>query len=261
MINKNKIYFIIIFTGLILAAYQTLRVDSANYDLKFKRHTAIIENTIEYPYKYRLLNPFISSIWFSGFKLFLSENASFIAAYFIQNILVFCFMLFCLFRFFSLWFEETGAIISLLLFAVLVPVSLTGYDTLGDMTTAGVMALGFYYIVQDKLKYLFPLIFIAALNELQAVLLIMFYFFSKSSNFANKKVWLNSILLTITFVTAYAAIYLIRGGQASGGDVEWYFTKDAAFNIANKSWIFLWVLMIAPLLYFAAKDFSSNRNF
>jgi hypothetical protein len=56
-------------------------------------------------------------------------------------------------------------------------------------------------------------------------------------------------------------IYLFRGGAASGGDVQWYFTKDAAFNIANKGWILLWVLMIAPLLFFVFKDFKSKPEF
>ena len=41
----------------------------------------------------------------------------------------------------ALWFDDTGSIITTLLFAVIVPLSLTGYDTLGDMTTAGMMAL------------------------------------------------------------------------------------------------------------------------
>jgi hypothetical protein len=89
----------------------------------------------------------------------------------------------------------------------------------------------------------------------------MFYFFGKKSNLKDKKTWVNCTLLTVTFLAAYAVIYLIRGGAASGGDVQWFFTKDAAFNIANKGWILLWVLMIAPLLVFVFKDFKSKPEF
>ncbi|MCC7159710.1 MAG: EpsG family protein [Ignavibacteria bacterium] len=261
MLIKNKIYFIAVFAALVLAFYQTLRIDAPNYDLKQTRHVSIVNNSIEYPYKYRLLNPYITQIWITALSTALPEKPSFIAAYFLQNIIVFSFMLLMLLKFFRLWFDDTGAVICMLLFAAIVPLTLTGYDVLGDMTTAGIMALGFYFINSDKEKYLFPLMFIAAFNELQLILLIPFYFFGKSSNFRNKKVWINSIFLTMIFVAAYGLIYLIRGGSAGSSEVNWYFTKDAAFNLANKSWIPLWIILIAPLLYFVFKDFRSKPEF
>jgi hypothetical protein len=259
--ENNKIRFIIFFTALILGYFQLVRTDSPEYEKKLIRHTSIIDNSIEYPYKYRILNPYIAQVWFTVLKTALPEKPAFLGAYFLQNIIIFSFMLFCLFNFFRLWFDDTGAIVALLLFAVLVPLSLTGYDILGDMTTAGIMALGFYFINTSKEKLLYPLIFIAAFNELQLILLIAFYFFSKAPNFKNKKIWINSILLTLTFILTYGIIYLIRGGSAGSGDVEWYFTKDAAFNITHKDWIVLWFIMIAPLLYFVFKGFKSKPQF
>lgn len=261
MIEKNKIYFLVFFISLILGYFQLVRTDAPNYDLKLKRHTSIIENNIEYPYKYRLLNPYVTEIWHTAFKLFLTQKAAFLAAYFIQNILVFSFMLFCLLKFFRLWFDDTGGVIALLIFSVLVPLSLTGYDVLGDMTTAGIMALGFYFINTQKIKLIYPLIFIAAFNELQLILLTAFYFFSQRAGIKKPQVWINSILLALTFIAAYGIIYLIRGGSAGSGDINWYFTKDAAFNIANKDWIPLWIIMTAPLLYFAVKGFKTKPEF
>lgn len=261
MITKNKIYFIAVFAALILAYYLTIRVDAPNYELKLTRHTSIINNTIEYPYKYRLLNPYITEIWRSVLNIALPDKPAFVLAYFIQSMLVFAFLLIVLLRFFSLFFDEIGALISLLLFALLVPLSLTGYDVLGDMTTAGIMALGFYLILKDKVKLLFPLIFIAAFNELQAILLVAFYFLGTSGNIRDKNVWLNSFLLVITFVASYAVIYLLRGGSAGGSEVEWYFTKDAAFNIAHKDWIPLWIIMILPLALYALKDLRFKPEF
>ncbi len=258
---KNKIYFLVFFIALILAYFQTLRIDAPNYDLKLTRHTSIIQNSAEYPYKYRLLNPFITNIWFTGLKLVLSEKAAFIGAYFFQNILIFSFMLFSVFGFFKFWFDDTGAVVSLLLFSVIVPLSLTGYDVLGDMTTAGIMSLGFTYIVSGKEKYLYPLLFISAFNELQLILLIAFYFFSKISNLKEPKVYLKSFLMIVIFAAAYAVIYFLRGGYAASEDVNWYFTKDAAFNIAHKDWIPLWFIMIAPLFYFAIKGFRTKPEF
>ncbi len=261
MLEKNKIWFIVFFTALILGYFQTVRTDAPNYELKLTRHTTIINNTIEYPYKYRLLNPYITQIWISALSTVIPEKPAFIAAYTLQNIIIFAFMLFCLMKFFRLWFDDTGAVIALLLFAVLVPLSLTGYDVLGDMTTAGIMALGFYFINTSKIKFLYPLVFIAAFNELQLILLIAFYFFSNLSSMKDKTVWINSVLLTITFLTAYGLIYLLRGGSAGGSEVNWYFTKDAAFNIAHKDWMLLWFLMIAPFIYFVFKGFKTKPAF
>lgn len=262
MLNKNKSGYIILFAALVLSFYQTLRIDAPNYDLKLIRHTSILENNIEYPYKYRLLNPYITNIWFSGLNIALPEKAAFLAAYFVQNLIVFGFMLFMAFRFFRLWFDDTGAVISLLVLTLIVPLTLTGYDVLGDMTTAGIMALGFVFMNSPgKEKFLYPLLFIAAFNELQCILLIAFYFFAKSSNLLDKKAWFNSILFVLTFLIGYGLIYLIRGGSAGGGEVEWYFTKDAAFNISNKEWIPLWLILITPLLYIAIKNFRQKPEF
>ncbi len=259
--NRNSLFFVIFFTALILSYYQTLRIDAPNYDQKFARHDSIVSNTIGYPYKYRVLNPYIANISFSVFKMVLPEKAPFLLAYFIENILVYSFLLFAFFKFLGLFFDDTGTAIGLLLFAMLVPLSLTWWDNLGDMTTAGMMSLGFYFINSNKVKYLYPIIFIGAFNELQIVLLILFYFFSKRSNLTNKKVWINCIALTALFFAAYYIIYLIRGGQAGTGDFKWYFTKDLPFNISKKDWIILWVIMITPYIFFAAKDFKTKPEF
>lgn len=261
MIENKKILFLVFFIAVILGYYQTVRTDAPNYELKLTRHTTIINNTIEYPYKYRLLNPFVTQVWYSALESMIPQKPAFLAAYTLQNIIVFAFMFFCLMKFFRLWFDDTGAVIALLLFAVLVPLSLTGYDILGDMTTAGIMALGFYFINKGNTKWLYPLLFIAAFNELQLILLIAFYFFSSLSELKKSNVWINSILLTVTFIVGYAVVYFIRGGSAASGDLNWYFTKDAAFNIANKDWIVLWFIMIAPLIYFVFKGFKSKPEF
>lgn len=261
MKKYNKIYFIVFFAAIILTYFQTIRVDAPNYDLKLARHTSIVDNTAEYPYKYRLLNPYITNIWFSGLKFVLPEKPAFLLAYFIQNFLVFGFLMIAASRFFSLWFDEVGTAVSLLLFAVIIPLSLTGYDVLGDMTTAGIMSIGFYFINTSKEKYLFPLMFVAAFNELQLILLTAFYFLGKKSNLTDKKAWLNSLLMVVSFVLAYSAVYLIRGGSAGGEQVQWYFTKDAEFNIANKDWIVLWFIMITPLLLFVVKGFRLKPEF
>lgn len=261
MFKNTKINFAILFSALIVSYYVTLRVDAPNYEDKYKRHISIINNTVEYPYKYRLINPYIAHIYYTVFKTVLSEKTAFLSAYTIHNFIVFLFMFFAVAKLFSVWFNDTGTIVCLLLFALLVPLSLTGYDTLGDMTTAGAMALGFYFINTDKIKYLFPVVFIGAFNELQIILLILFYFMGKKGNFTDKKVWINAVLLVITFLIAYAIIYLLRGGRAGNEDVVWYFTKDAAYNIANPNFILLWAIMILPLLYYAVKGLKLKPEF
>lgn len=229
--------------------------------MKFKRHNSIVENTIEYPYKYRLVNPFITQAYFLSFKLFVSEKASFLLAYALQNFLVYLFLCFAVTKFFGLWFDENGVVISLLLFVMLIPLSLTGYDVLGDMLTAGLMALGFYFIVQSKTFFLYPIVFIGAFNELQIIILIVVYLLSKNENLKNPKIWMNSFGLLVTFAIAYSIIYVFRGGQAGGEEVKWYFTKDAAYNLAHPDFILLWAVMIIPLLVFALIDFKLKPEF
>ena len=261
MINRQRLYFIVFFTALILSYYQTIRVDAPNYDLKIKRHFSIVNNTAEYPYKYRLLNPYMANASFSLFKTVLPEKGSFLLAYFIQNIIVYFFLLFMTAVFFKLFFDEAGTAIGVLIFAVLVLLSLTGYDTLGDMTTAGLMALGFFLINTGRVLYLYPVIFIGMFNELQIILLIIFYFAGKKNNLKSAKVWMHSVMLTLSFVIAYAIIYLIRGGHAGTGEFVWFFTKDASFNLSHPDFILLWAVMIIPLLYFALKDLKSKPEF
>jgi hypothetical protein len=259
-ISKKSLFFVF-FAAIILAYFQTVRIDAPNYELKLARQDSIINNSISYPYKYRLLNPYITQVYFSVLKTFLSEKASFLLAYFIQNIIVYSFLIFAVFNLFSIWFDDTGAIVGALLFALIVPLSLTGYDTLGDMTTACLMALGFCCINKGKFLMLYPIVFFGAFNESQIILLIMFYLIGRRANLTDKKVWLNFLALIVTFAAAYAIIYLIRGGQAGKEDYIWYFTKDASFNIAHKDWIILWFLMIAPFLFFLFKDFSIKPEF
>jgi hypothetical protein len=261
LINRQRLYFIVFFTSLILSYYQTVRVDAPNYDLKLARHNSIVENTAKYPYQYRLLNPYMADASFSLFKVFLPEKASFLLAYAIQNIIVYFFLLLMAANFFILYFDEIGTAIGVLLFAVLVPLSLTGYDTLGDMTTAGLMALGFFLINTGRILYLYPLVFIGTFNELQILLLVMFYFCGKKDNFKSGKVWINSVMLSVTFALTYAIIYLLRGGEASGGDFVCFLTKDAAFNISHPNFILLWAIMIIPLLYFAVKNLKQKPGF
>ncbi len=261
MLSKQRLYFIVFFAAVVLSYYQSIRIDAPNYEMKIKRHLTIVDNSIEYPYKYRLLNPYMANITFSLFKLALPEKPAFLFAYSVQNIIVYFFLMLMAANFFFLWFDGLGAAISLLMFALLVPLSLTGYDNLGDMTTAGLMALGFYLINTNKVLYLYPLVFIGAFNELQIILLIMFYFWGASSNIKSFKVWMHSAFLVLTFVLTYGIIYMLRGGHASGDDYAWYFSKDAAFNSAHPDFVILWIVMIVPLLFLALRGIKSKPEF
>jgi hypothetical protein len=251
----------VFFAAVILAYYQSIRIDAPNYEMKLKRHSTIIDNSIEYPYKYRLLNPYMANVTFSLFKLALPEKPAFLFAYSVQNIIIYFFLLLMAANFFYLWFDGLGAAVSLLMFALLIPLSLTGYDNLGDMTTAGLMALGFYFIVTGKIFYLYPLVFIGAFNELQIILLVMFYFWGAKGNIKSFKVWINSSLLIVVFIIAYAVIYLIRGGHAGGDDYVWYFTKDSVFNAAHPDFVILWIVMIVPLLFLALRGIKAKPEF
>lgn len=260
-IFTRRILYFVIFAALILSLYQSLRIDAVNYDLKLKRHTSIINNSVEYPYKYRLLNPYITNIYFTVLKTVLSEKTSFLLSYFIQNILVYFFLMFALAYYFSLWFDEKGTLFALILYAFIIPLTLTGYDTLGDITTAGLMALGFYFINRNKIILLYPLIFAGAFNELQIIILILFYLVSSKSNLKLPKVWINFVLLNITFVVSYLIIYYIRGGYAGQEDVKWYFSKDAAFNVSHPDFVMLWIVLITPLLIYVFRNIKSKPEF
>jgi len=259
--STNKIRFVILFTSLIISYYITLRVDAPNFDEKYNRHMSIIHNTIEHPYKYRLLNPFITHIYYTVFKIVIPEKSSFLLAYTIQNFLVCLFLFFAAYKYLFTWFDETACIAGLLLFALIIPLTLTGWDTLGDLTTAGLMALGFYFINSGKENLLFPLLIIGAFNELQIILIILFYFFGNKDGFKSKSVWLRVILLTVTFIIVYVFIFILRAGVAGTDINTWSGRQDMIFNIHNPNFILLWAILIIPLAYFAFKDFSSKPKF
>lgn len=261
MLSSNKIKFIILFISLIISYYVTLRVDAPNYEDKFQRQVSIINNSIEHPYKYRLLNPFLTHAYYSVFKLAISEKSSFLLAYTVQNFLVFLFLFYAFSRFLSVWFDEAVVIIGILMFASIIPITLTGWDTLGDITTAGLMAMGFYFINSGKENLLFPVLLVGAFNELQIILLILFYFFSKRNNFASKKVWIRTVLMVIAFAVVYFLIFFLRGGVLSLDIATWSGRRDMFFNISNANFIILWVVLLLPLLYYALKDFKSKPEF
>lgn len=261
MLSKQRLYFIVFFAALILSYYQSIRIDATNYDKKLIRHTSIINNSIEYPYKYRLLNPYMANSAYVFFRIFLPEKPAFLFAYSVQNLIVYFFMLLMIANFFYLWFDEIGTAIGVLMFALLVPLSLTGYDNLGDLTTAGLMAFGFYLIINGRIILLYPLMFIGTFNEIQIILLILFYFWGSSKNFKSSKVWFHSFFLILTFILTYGIIYLIRGGHADPENYIWYFTKDAAFNLSHPSFVVLWLIMIVPLLVLALRGIKAKPEF
>lgn len=261
MPTTNKIKFVILFTSLVISYYITLRVDAPNFDEKYNRHMSIVHNTIEHPYKYRLLNPFITHIYYSLFKYVISEKSSFLLAYTIQNFLVCLFLFFAAYKYLFTWFDETACIAGLLLFALIIPLALTGWDTLGDLTTAGLMALGFYFINSGKENLLFPLLIAGAFNELQIILVILFYLFGNKDGLKSKTVWVRSFLLTVTFLIVYTLIFTLRGGIISTDISTWSGRQDMLFNIHNPNFIILWAILIIPLAYFALKEFSSKPKF
>jgi hypothetical protein len=132
---------------------------------------------------------------------------------------------------------------------------------LGDITTAGLMAMGFYFINSGRENLVFPVLLIGAFNELQIILLILFYFFGKKNNIASKKVWIRASLMLIAFAVTYVLIFLSRGGALALDISTWSGRKDMHFNISNPNFIILWVVLILPLLYYALRDFKSKPEF
>ncbi len=261
MKNNKSLYFLIFFAALLLAYYVTLKSDAPNYELRLARHTAIINNNIEHPYKYRLLNPYMTQFYFTVLKLALPQKASFLIAYFVQNILVFWFLLFSVSKFFSVWFDSGGVLIGALLFAVIALLCMTGWDTLGDLTTAGIMALGFYFINTQKLNYIYLLLIVGAFNELQSILLILFWFFGERKIISSSKAWLRFVSFVITFGAIYALIFILRGTSPETDLNTWAERKDMLFNIHNPAFIIIWALAIGPLLVLALKDIKSKPEF
>jgi hypothetical protein len=264
---KNTLPFFLLFSAIILTGYQSLRIDARSYEQKFERHISIVNNDIEYPYSYRLLNPYVTHVWYSASRIILPDKAAFLSAYALQNFIVYFFLLWAFTKFSRLWLNEIGAIVSLLVMSLIIPLTLTGYDNLGDLTTAGMMGLGFYFINAGKMNALFPLMFVGAFNELQMILLAGFYFIGKKTNLVNRKAWLNALLLILTFALAYYIINLLRGGSPLLDNLVWLYIKDTKemtdlqFNLTHPGFIPLWLLLIVPLLICALKDLKNKPEF
>ena len=232
-----------------------------NFSLRFNRQMSVIHNTIEHPYKYRLLNPLCTQVYYTVFNHFISERSAFLLACALQNVICFLFLFYASSKFFSLWFDDTGVFIGLLFIALIMPLALTWWDVLGDVITAGLMALGFYFINTKRENLLFPILIIGAINELQIILLILFYFFGKKDNFKNGKVWVKSILFVITFGAAYALLYWLRGGQLGTDSSTWSGRQDFDYNLHHLQFVLIWGILVLPLLYFAVKNLSSKPEF
>ena len=261
MLSSNKIKFAILFGTLVISYYLTLKVDAPEFELRYNRQMSVIHNTIEHPYKYRVLNPLCIQAYYSVFNHFIPERPAFLLACALQNIICFLFLFYASSRFFSLWFDDTGVLIGLLLIALIMPLALTWWDVLGDVVTAGLMALGFYFINTKKENLIFPILVIGALNELQIILLILFYFFGKKDNFKSGKVWLKSVLFVIIFFAAYALLYWLRGGQTDTDSSTWLERRDFDYNLHHLQFVLVWGVLVLPLLYFTVKNLKSKPEF
>lgn len=179
LLNFRKsahIHVLLFILTAVSTVYVVKEVIRPNVDIRIQFEERILSGDHDPPYQYRILKPMIAR----GIQqLLVPANISARAAHLLSHsaIVGICFLLtyYLFFLYLRKFFEDHTAITGSLLLGLIVPLSTTGYYMVGDFMTFMFFTAGFLLMFSDRDRFLPLLIFIAAFNRQQIVVLLIFY--------------------------------------------------------------------------------------
>lgn len=166
-------FTVLIILALISTVYLYLNTIIPNLPARIQLEDQVIANQAEPPYQYRILEPVLSRLL--GDALPLPRPAQHImsrAIIFPIFLLIYLLFYILLSRF---GFTPDQSLIGVLLLAVTIPLTVTGYDPDGDYLTLLFYVIGFLLIISRHDVWLPVLIAVATFNREQAAFMIVFY--------------------------------------------------------------------------------------
>ena len=205
---------LLIFSVSIVIAYNYyLHVDQPYLEQRLEIHNQIIQGNADFPYRYRVLVPFICEIAKRSFSFFLSNNRAFLLSYALYDLVSIFFLLTILYVWVRTWFSREQALIGILFVACTMPIALKDhYFQPWSLLECGLFTAGLFIIYKKRHLLLAFFTLIASLNKETAILIPFVFLFSnlvtgntfKSNNNINR----NTMLLFCIYLSIWAAVFL-----------------------------------------------------
>lgn len=264
ILEKFRIEFLFFFIALGITFFLAKEQYIPNLDLKIERHNQVLTHTTENLYNYRVLPSLLTEpVYKSASSLTNNPQTSYIIAFCFVSVLVYAFTLLSMYKFFcDNGLEEVHAVISCLLWVTVLPVSLTGWDEIGDILNLCLFASTFRYMLKGSMLKVVLCTFIAAWNKEQSVLLPIFYLVGfgggeeKLSTIAK-----NTVIIISVFFISTAMLHLFVGQHQQSTITSSYFGTDFYYNINNPEWIIIWLLSLGIFVVFIPLQWKTNNNF
>ncbi len=264
MIERFKIYILFFFIALGITFFVTKERYILNVDQKLERHTHVLNHTAENLYNYRIF-PTICIEQIKQVTNLCTDNQknSFLFAVCIFSFITYWLTLLSMYSFFrSIDLEELKSIISVLLWVVILPFSITGWDEIGDILNLCFFAFAFTAMLRGNLVNAALTIALASLNKEQAILIPIFYFVGFFDNKANIVNHLSrTFLLLSVFILTTLLLHVWVGQHPHSTFESSFFGTDYLYNLNNPEWVIVWILSLGVFIPFALQQLKDKHPF
>jgi hypothetical protein len=223
----------------------------------------ILDGQMEPPYQYRVIEP-IAGKFLENLLSHVTGDEGFQhrLAYTLTNVFTFVALFNLLYVYLSRLFSPRAALIGLLIFQVVIPLSVTGFYMEGDFITVVFYLIGLILIQSGHDNYLPLLVGVATFNREQVVFLPVLYALYLISQ---RKFWSRKLIVVGASLVAWGMVYL--GMHLYFGFKPTQYTP--ALHIAHNtsagnligSIVPLWVVQVVPMVYLASLSYRTSPHF
>lgn len=232
---------------------------------KFQRHEQVLSHTAENLYNYRVLPSLLTECIRVPITTVLSTSpvTSFLMAAILLSAITYYATQWAMFRFFiKTGLDDVSAFGGVILWVIILPFSLTGWDEIGDILNLFFFAVIFTHFLEGRILLSLIYLALSAWNKEQTLLIPIFY---AVGTFPLKKNVKTTVLNIIFFVGAIIIstffLHLFVGQSKTSSLTSSYFGTDYLYNIHHPEWIITWILSLGIAIIFAIPSISSAHPF
>ncbi|HRE58741.1 MAG TPA: hypothetical protein PLW09_13050 [Candidatus Kapabacteria bacterium] len=262
--EQKAVSILFLFFALSITFFMTRSQYMPNINEKYHRHYAVIHHNADNLYNYRILPSLATELLRQPLSIFIHNTTqSFLIATIVWSILVyFCtqWAMFCFFR--QTGLDYISAFVGVMLWVIILPQSLTGWDESGDILNLCFFALVSKNFLEGNIVRSIVPLFLSAWNKEQTLLLPVFYFIGTVFAEKNtKKVFLNTLYIAFVIVSSTVLLHIFVGSHSSSTLSSSYLGTDYLYNIQHPEWILTWLLSLGVFVFFAIPSLEQSLPF
>lgn len=263
--GKKVLPFLFLFFSLGITFFMVRYQYRPHSEEKFQRHEQVLAHSAENLYNYRVLPVLMTECLrlpiAAVFKV--SQNVSFFFAVVLISILVYYVTQWAMFRFFiQTGLDELSAFGGVVLWVIILPYSLTGWDEIGDILNLFFFAVIFTHFLEGRIYHSLIPLALSAWNKEQTLLIPVFYAVGLLYTRNDYKTYVkNIVILCTTMMISTMLLHLFVGQSEKSTVASSYFGTDFLYNIHHPEWIVTWILSLGVIIFFAIPSISSAHPF